>query len=56
MLDKLKEQRLKEIREKLVHKEGQCPLVARRISCLQCGYPVGEALFPSIVKYLECLR
>ena len=37
---------------KIVHKEKDCPLVALRIVCDDCGYPFCEARYGSVGEYL----
>jgi hypothetical protein len=50
------EEAIKDLRQWLRHQDKDCPLVARRIHCIQCGYPLEEANWPSVGKYLEYLR
>lgn len=35
----------------LVHKNENCPLVAHRIACDECGYPMSEARYLSVDHY-----
>lgn len=35
----------------LTHEPQECPLVARRIACFQCGYPYSEAIYHDAEEY-----
>lgn len=39
----------------LFHQTEDCGLVAKRIACSSCHYPVSEARFPDIDSYLQCV-
>jgi hypothetical protein len=57
MVDQVrKEIAIQSLKEWLKHQDKDCPLVARRIACIQCGYPLSESLWPSVSKYMEYLR
>ena len=40
----------------LVHRDKDCPLVARRIVCDECGYPYCDARYGSVEEFIEAQK